>query len=298
MKDRRDEGLWGWKQKENNNRMIALQERALAPGGEGAVVLAYFGGSAFRITSPAGLTIMIDPWRNPPWGNWDWYLYDFPAEEVDIGISTHSHFDHDGLHILRASTLLDRPVGTFTFADVKITGIADKHVSDSSQNVYDWAQKTRALTEVQTTPPDNWRSFDNCMILVEVAGLRILHWGDNRPNPPDHVWDVLGSVDVALLPIDGSQHVLSYDQVEQVASRLAAKVIVPHHYYVWDVTTRGSTLLPPNQWVDARLGSRWLTSGSVVLTKTEIEPHSGQALCFGEHVAFAKPDPKGAKRGA
>ena len=288
MKDRRDEGLWTWRQKENNNKMIALQRRGPLPPGD-AVDLAYFGGSAFRITSPAGLSLMIDPWRNPPWGNWDWYLYDFPSVEVDIGVSTHAHFDHDGLHVLRASTLLDRPVGTFTFADMRITGIADKHVSDSSHNAYDWAEKTRLLTDMETRPPANWRSFDNCMVLVEVAGLRILHWGDNRPNPPDHVWELIDAVDVALLPIDGSQHVLSTPQVEAVAERLRAKVIVPHHYYVWDVTTRASTLLPPDEWVNGRAGSRWLNEGSVRLVRDEVRALSNTAMCFGGHVGFDKP---------
>ncbi len=272
--------------------MIALQQRAPSSADAGAVELAYFGGSAFRITTPAGLTVMIDPWRNPPWGNWDWYLYDFPDVEVDIGVSTHAHFDHDGLHVLRASTLLDRPVGTLDFADVRITGIADKHVSDSSHNVYDWARMTRALTSMETRPPNNWRSFDNCLILVEVAGLRILHWGDNRPDPPPHVWEMLGAIDVALLPIDGSQHVLSDAQVDAVAARLEAKLVVPHHYYIWDVVTRGSTLLPPDAWVNNRPGSRWLSGGSVSLTRDAVRTCKGTALCFGEHVAFAKPNPK------
>ena len=286
---RRDDGLWAWKQKENNNRMIALQRRGLAVNEAGSVELAYFGGSAFRLTSPAGLTIMIDPWRNPPRGDQDWYLLDFPDVEVDIGVSTHAHFDHDALHVLRASTLLDRPVGTFEFADVRITGIADKHVSDSSHNAHDWAEQTRARTGVETRPPNNCRSFANCLVLVEVAGLRILHWGDNRPDPPEHVWDMLGAVDVALLPIDGSWHVLSEEQVEAVATRLRAKLVVPHHYYIRNVVTRSSTLLPPNRWVEGRPGSRWLTEASVILTRDEARTRTGSAMCFGENVAFVMP---------
>lgn len=71
MKDRIDEGSWGWKQRSNNNRLIAFQEGPAAATQEG-VELSYFGSSCFRITTPAGLSVLIDPWRNPPWGNWDW----------------------------------------------------------------------------------------------------------------------------------------------------------------------------------------------------------------------------------
>jgi hypothetical protein len=183
VSSRINDGLWAWKQPENNNRMIAFQQEKVRPG-KGSLELAYFGCSAFRITTPAGLTVLIDPWRNPPWGTWDWFLFDFPALQVDIAVSTHAHFDHDGVHHVSANTLLDRLVGTYEFADVRITGIADKHVSDSSHNVYDWAEMTRRLTDMITTPPDNCRSFDNSLILVEAAGVKFLHWGDNRPDPP------------------------------------------------------------------------------------------------------------------
>ena len=288
MSDRRNEGLWAWRQRENHNHMIELQEKALGPTGEGSIELAFFGGSAFRITTPAGLTLMIDPWRNPPWGNWDWYHYDFPAETVDIALSTHAHFDHDGVHVLSANVILDRLIGTSSSADVKITGIADTHVSDSSHNAYDWAEMTRRLTDTRTTPPDNARSFDNCLILVEVAGLKILHWGDNRPNPPEHVWDAIGAVDIALLPVDGSQHVMSYAQVEEVAARLKAHLVVPHHYGIWDVTMRASTLLPPDEWVNGRPGSLWTESGAVRLDAPSVKAHDNVALCFGPHVAFDK----------
>lgn len=298
MKDRSEEGLWAWRQTENHNHMIDLQERSPNSSSDGSVELAFFGGSAFRVTSPAGLTMMIDPWRNPPWGTWNWYLYDFPRVEVDIALSTHAHFDHDGVHLLSANVILDRLIGTYQFADVKITGIADKHVSDSSHNAYDWAEMTRRLTPMRTNPPDNCRSFDNCMLLIEVGGMKILHWGDNRPNPPQRIWDTIGEVDIALLPIDGSQHVLSYAQVDAVAERLKARLIVPHHYGIWDLTTRGSTLLPPDSWMKGRKDAMWTEGGSIRLEPQFVKQQKGRALCFGEHVAFEKPLPAASRKGA
>ncbi|ASJ72878.1 MBL fold metallo-hydrolase [Granulosicoccus antarcticus] len=287
MRDRSKEGLWAWKQSENNNRMIALQSAEVPQGeGEGAIKLAYFGGSCFRITTPAGMSLMIDPWRNPPWGSWDWYLYDFPQCEVDIGLSTHAHFDHDNLHSLHASTLLDRLVGRFEFSDAVVTGIADKHVSDSTHGVYDWAGLTRKLTPMETVPPDNWRSFDNSILVVEAAGIRILHWGDNRPNPPDSVWQALGRIDIALLPIDGSQHVLGYEHVDAIRKRLNPRITIPHHYFVWNITHRASTLLPPDEWMATQSNARFTDAGEISLSVSEVKSEENLALCFGEKVAF------------
>ena len=170
---------------------------------------------------------------------------------------------------------------------MRITGIADKHVSDSSHNAYDWAELTRRLTDMQTRPPGNWRSFDNCVVVVEVAGLRILHWGDNRPDPPQSVWKGIGDIDIALLPADGSYHVLSALQLQQITERVKAKVIVPHHYAIWNVTTRASTLLPPDAWVKQQKNARWLDSGSVKLDRAYVKAQAGTVICFGEHVAFS-----------
>lgn len=287
MTDRSKEGLWAWKQSENNNRMIALQNDKAQDGSEEeSIKLAYFGGSCFRITTPSGLTLMIDPWRNPPWGGWDWYLYDFPRAEVDIGLSTHAHFDHDNLHALHASTLLDRLVGRFELADVTVSGYADKHVSDTSHNKYDWAGLTQKLTPMETKPPNNWRSYDNSILIIETAGLRILHWGDNRPNPPEEMWEKLGQVDIALMPIDASPHVLSYDQIAQIRERLAPRITVPHHYFVWNITHRASSLLPPDDWMARQPNARFTEAGEITLTKQRVKAENDLALCFGTNVAF------------
>jgi hypothetical protein len=74
--------------------------------------------------------------------------------------------------------------------------------------------------------------------------------------------------------------------------------VVPHHYGIWDVTTRGSTLLPPDSWVNGRADAIWTESGSVRLTQSFVKQQSNRAFCFGEHVGFEKPTPRGTGKAA
>ena len=62
-----DEGMLAWRRSTNHNKLIELQANP-TPIKEGDVELSYFGASCFRLRSPAGLTVMIDPWRNHPSG--------------------------------------------------------------------------------------------------------------------------------------------------------------------------------------------------------------------------------------
>jgi len=96
-----NEGMRAWQRSSNHNRMIELQANPLSDKPEGDVQLSYFGASSFRIQSPNGITVLIDPWRNHPSGKWDWYRGDFPVVTVDICCSTHAHFDHDAVHLWR-----------------------------------------------------------------------------------------------------------------------------------------------------------------------------------------------------
>ncbi|WP_108881508.1 MBL fold metallo-hydrolase [Anderseniella sp. Alg231-50] len=282
-----NEGLQSWQLRTNHNAMIEHQwnER---PAPEQTVALSYFGSSAFRITSPSGITVMLDPWRNLPTRRWDWYFYDFPKTAVDIGVATHAHFDHDALHRLDAHVLLDRLIGVYEFADVRITGIADKHATDSSSASYDFKKIIREFGNVDIEPPNNPRSWDNCLIIVETGGLRILHWGDNRHNPPDEVWQAIGPVDIALLPVDESQHVMGFQHTEAIIDRLQPKVVVPHHYYIWDVVQRSSTLMPAEPWVRRQQHTRWLDSATTQYSAGTLPADAPTIDYFGDHVAFDK----------
>src|SRR4051794_39975974 len=64
-----DTGSVAWKQPGNNRHVLELQAgKAQIP--EAEVGIEYWGHCAFKITSPAGLTMVFDPWRNDPSGYW------------------------------------------------------------------------------------------------------------------------------------------------------------------------------------------------------------------------------------
>ena len=59
-----DNGLNTWQLMTNHNKMIELQKKLYdgeALPSEAPVELAFFGSSAFRATSPAGISVMCDP---------------------------------------------------------------------------------------------------------------------------------------------------------------------------------------------------------------------------------------------
>ena len=228
---------------------------------------------------------MIDPWRNFPTEKWDWYFRDFPNVAVDIGVSSHAHFDHDALHRLDAHVLLDRLIGTYEFGDLRITGIAEKHETDSSQATWDFKRVILEMDGIDITPPNNPRSWDHCLLLIETGGMRILHWGDNRHNPPDSVWERLGHIDILLMPVDQSRHVMGYEMAESVIDKLRPHVVIPHHYYIFHVVQRQSTLMPADEWVEARAHVRLDGPTNRYSTET-LEPLDRMVHYFGEHVAF------------
>ncbi len=280
-----NEGLQSWQLPSNHNRMIEWQRDTEKPTSQ-TVGLSFYGSSAFKIVSPQGISVMLDPWRNLPTRKWDWYFYDFPKTEVDIGVSTHAHFDHDALHRLDAHVLLDRLIGTYEFADVRITGIADKHAVDSSNAVYDFKKIIQKFSDIEIEPPNNPRSWDNCIIIVETGDLRILHWGDNRHNPPQEIWEAIGDIDIALLPVDGSQHVLGFARIQEIIEQLKPSIVIPHHYYIWDVVQRSSTLQPVEPWVGRQARSLSLDSATTHYSKDTLPEDVPRIDYFGDHVAF------------
>ena len=142
-------------------------------------------------------------------------------------------------------------IGQYKFGDITITGYAVKHAIDSSCAIYDFKKIHKLFHGVEVGPPENRRSWDHCLIVVETGGIKIVHWGDNRHDTPEDIWKALGHIDIALLPIDASQHVMGHVHTAHIIEALKPRVIIPHHYYIWDVVQRQSTLQTCEAWVEA-----------------------------------------------
>jgi hypothetical protein len=68
----------------NDNSLITVQNKGGNPTRPGKVKIEFHGHDAFKITSPAGLTVLTDPRRNDPRGLYPtWFLGEFPAVQVE-----------------------------------------------------------------------------------------------------------------------------------------------------------------------------------------------------------------------
>lgn len=269
-----------WKFTENNNNVIRMQTEGGNSKHAGDVKIEFYGHMAFKITSPQGLSIMVDPWRNDPSGAWGlWFPKEFPETPVDIVLSTHAHFDHDAVYRTHAIMVLERMAGEFQLGDVKITGVAEKHMC-KSKGWYKWTEAAKEFNQ-DFCPPNNFLHMDNFIQIIETGGIRIAHWGDNRPLPAKFADDLLQNIDVLIMNIDGSRHILSYDDIDAALKRYKPKVVIPGHYYTKGASSILTTLSTAGEWVDRQKDVVRLSTSELTLNPQKVESLKSRVYYFG-----------------
>lgn len=260
----------------NDNSLIPIQKKGQSPIRSGDVKIEFYGHDAFKVTSPAGLTVLTDPWRNDSTGLYPkWFLCEFPAIRVDIVLSTHAHFDHDAVERPKGLMVLERLVGQFKLGDIAITGLADKHQCD----------RTSADSIAKTCPPNNPIDLDNAIQIIETGGLRIALWGDNRATPDAFLDHYLKNVDVIILPVET---VLTRAEVDAIVRKYDPHTVIPAHYYVTGLTTDGSGLESADGWVNDQekvhhADVRRLDRADLTLNAAELKGAHHRIYYFGNH---------------
>ena len=190
----------------------------------GPLTLNYYGHCAFQWVTEAGLRVLADPYRNIEERYWFTHL--FPDVACDLGLITHAHFDHDAAERLPEGSSLIRMPGEFAHRDVTVRGVLDLHSGAS-----------------------RLRDFPNVMYRLETGGISFLHLGDNRADWPTDVARSIGEIDVLMVTVDDSNHLLSYAEVDALIQRLEPRVVIPMHYQIPGLMADDTGLEPPEGWL-------------------------------------------------
>ena len=156
------------------------------------VTIEYIAHAAFRITSPGGHSVLVDPFASRTWIG-----YDYPgAITSDAVLISHPHYDHDA--------------GIYRGGEPP------------------WDESMLVLRQ-HADPYGKEFGQINTIWLIEVGGLRIVHTGDNG-SIDDRIQRELGRVDLLMLPIDAEFHILSQTTIDDYRERLRPRLLVPMHY--------------------------------------------------------------------
>ena len=211
----------------------------------------YIAHASFKLTYDDH-TLLLDPYADTTWIG-----YYFPRDiEADAIFSTHPHYDHDGGIFRNLEPYWQGQIpfyqdpGNYIEQSFKIEGIKGKHCDPYGK---EFGQK-------------------NTIFIFEVADMRIVHWGDNGPLN-DTLLAHLSDIDILLLPIDDTFHILKEEETKEVIAAIAPKIVVPMHYRINELESNAEhpvNLGGIDDYFTNRMNVIWLESNSVQLSKSDL----------------------------
>jgi L-ascorbate metabolism protein UlaG (beta-lactamase superfamily) len=203
------------------------------------IKLTWLGHATFRVETPGGKTILIDPWVM---GNPMCPEKERNVEKVDVLLCTHGHFDHIGDAIEIAKKHNPKVVGipelcgwlekkgvkktssmnkggTQTVDDIKITMVHADHscgITDGDEIVY---------------------GGEACGYVVEFAnGVKIYHAGDTNVFGDMKIIRELYAPDICMIPI-GDHYTMGPREAAYACNLLKPRSVIPMHFGTFPVLT-------------------------------------------------------------
>lgn len=224
-----------------------VESTASEPVAPAAVTIEYLAHASFVITSPEGDRVLIDPYASQVWLG-----YDFPEGVVaDAVLVTHPHYDHDA-GVFRGADFpwpdlspISAP-GNHTIGSVNVLGVEGKHADPYGMEF----------------------GQINTIFVIETAGLRIAHLGDNGPLTDENV-GAMGRVDVLMVPGDALYHIIDEEATSDAIEALDPRVIIPMHYRIGALEIEEdspSDLGDVDPWLEGRFPIRRLPGNVMTLS--------------------------------
>jgi L-ascorbate metabolism protein UlaG (beta-lactamase superfamily) len=203
------------------------------------VKLTWLGHATFRIETPGGKTVLVDPWvmGNPKCPNSEKKI-----KKVDVMLCTHGHFDHIGDAVEIAKQHNPTVVGIF-----ELCGWLEKKGAKKTSPMNKGG--TQAVGDIRITMVHADHSCgildgeqiiyggEACGFVVELQnGLKIYRAGDTAVFGDMQIIRELYAPDVALLPI-GDHYVMSPREAAYACKLLKPRAVVPMHFGTFPVLT-------------------------------------------------------------
>ncbi len=196
----------------------------------------YYGHSAFKITSPEGKVIFIDPWLSNPSSPGKEY------DKADIILLTHAHGDHlgDTLEIARNTSARVYAIHEISVY-LQSKGIQNAigmniggHVKDGNIEII----QTEATHSSSIQEGDNLiPGGDPAGFVIKMEnGFKIYHTGDTGVFVGMQMIGELYKPDLVLLPI-GSHYTMGPEEAAYACKLLKPKFVIPMHYGTFPVLT-------------------------------------------------------------
>jgi len=224
------------------------------------IKLTWLGHATFRIETPGGKTILVDPWIM---GNPSCPEKDKTVTKVDALLCTHGHFDHigDAVEIARAHNPM--VVGIFELCGWMETKGARRTApmnKGGSQTVED-IQVTMVHAEHSCGIQDGDQVIyggEACGYVMEFSnGVKLYHAGDTCVFGDMAIIRDLYAPEIAMLPI-GDRFTMSPREAAYACGLLKPKTVIPMHFGTFPLLTGTPgelrKLLPAVEIVEAKPG--------------------------------------------
>jgi len=203
------------------------------------VEITWFGHSFFQITSGIGTRIITDPFR---------YLgYPMPEVWPDVVTVGKETRNHSNVALAKGNPLILR--------GLKPWGIEWNEVNITFRDVliYNVPIYTRSWEE----------NFKGAAFVFEMDGLCVCHTGDlGEPFNEDQL-DLIGHIDILLVPI-GGRYAMGPENAKQLVKQLKPKIAVPMHYF--------NDTVALNEFLDGSYPARFLEGGTFSISKDTLPP--------------------------
>ena len=161
--------------------------------------ITWYGHSCFRLTERNFVTVVTDPFDNKVVG------YDALKLKAEIVTISHDAPGHKNSGTVKGTTHVITGPGEFEIGGVFITAVQ----TESGKNSKD--------------------KIRNTVYVFDYDGITVAHLGDLQQIPTQSEIELLGTVNVALVPVGGGNS-LNAAKAAEVVSMLEPNLVIPMHY--------------------------------------------------------------------